>query len=330
MMLRQQDFNRAILAAAGEYLGTDEWPGARHNPAILQMFTDSGHAWVVDDETPWCAAFVNSVLGSLGLPHPGKLNARSYEDYARAVPTEQARPGDIVVMWRNSRESWEGHVGFFVRFQGGKVVVRGGNQGNAVTDAPYDMDRILTIRRADGVAPEGVRPVLREGDRGVWVHDLQQQLIENGYTLGKRDGIFGARTLAAVVAFQSENDLETDGVVGPRTWTALAEAEPRKPRDVSMDDLRGRSRTVDTAESGKNVATIGGAVAGASVAVAEVQNAVAVVQQAEGLLSTIGGIAPSVLALAAIAVVGWLVYQRFQKIEKIRLDDAKTGANERI
>jgi uncharacterized protein (TIGR02594 family) len=331
MQPRPAEFNAAILAAAGEHIGLAEWPGARHNPQILQMFVDSGHSWVVDDETPWCAAFVNSVLASLGLPHTGRLNARSYLEYGVAVPTEQARPGDIVVLWRNSRASWEGHVAFFVRFQGGKVVLRGGNQGNAVTDAAYDMDRILAVRRADGVqATPGGRPILREGDRGAFVTDLQAQLRDLGYTLGKIDGAFGARTLAAVVAFQRDNELAADGVVGPRTWAALAEAKPREERTVEMKDLRGRSRTIDTADQGKAITQIGGSLAGASIMVSEVQNMVETAQRAEGVLQQLQGLAPSVIAIAAVCIVGWLVYKRFQRIEELRLEDARTGANDRI
>lgn len=122
-------YNPAILSAAETYLGLAEWPGASHNPAIVNMFKDVGHAGVNDDETPWCAAFVGSVLASLGLPHTGKLNARSYLTYGQSVRTQDARPGDIVVLWRNSPSSWQGHVAFFVAFRNGKIVLRGGNCG---------------------------------------------------------------------------------------------------------------------------------------------------------------------------------------------------------
>jgi uncharacterized protein (TIGR02594 family) len=323
-------YNEAILAAAGEHLGLEEWPGARHNPAIVAMFADSGHSWVQDDETPWCAAFVGSVLASVGLPHTGKLNARSYLEWGGAVRLQDAKPGDVVVLWRNSPASWQGHVGFFVRFQGDRVVLRGGNQGNKVSDAPYPVDRVLGVRRADGVEREGNRPVLRKGDRGAFVLDLQAQLVALGYTLGKKDGAFGARTLAAVIEFQSDAGLVADGIVGPRTWAALAEAEPRERRDVTEGDLAGKSRTYDTAQSGKNVATVGGAVATASVALAEAQNAVSVAREAEGLVEQIGSLAPSILAVAAIAVVAYFAYRHFSRISAIRLEDARTGRNDGV
>jgi uncharacterized protein (TIGR02594 family) len=321
--------NQAILEAAGAYLGLEEWPGAASNPAVEKMFKDVGHDWP-DDSTPWCAAYVGSVLASLGLPHTGELNARSYENYGAAVSIQNAQPGDIVVFWRGSPASWQGHVAFLVRFEGDKVIVRGGNQGNKVSDAAYPIDRIVAIRRADGVEADGKRPVLREGDRGAFVLDLQNQLVTLGYTLGKQDGAFGSRTLAAVVAFQADSDLVADGIVGPKTWAALAEGEPRAERSVSEEDLAGKSRTYDTAASGKNVATVGGAVASASVVLSEAQNAVAVAQDAEGLLEQIGALAPSVIAVVGVLVLAYFAYQHFNRIKEIRLDDARTGANDRI
>lgn len=323
-------FNQAILAAAGQYVGLTEWPGAKHNPAVLEMFEKVGHNWVDTDETPWCAAFVGTVLASLGLPHTGKLNARSYEGYGAAVRTQDARPGDIVVLWRGSRSSWQGHVGFFVRFDGDQVVLRGGNQGNAVTDAPFSMDRVVAIRRADGVEARGARPVLRQGSRGAWVLDLQDQLVNLGYTLGSKDGDFGSRTLAAVVAFQNDSFIAADGIVGDRTWAALEQGSKRTKRPIEMEDLKGKSRTVAQAEKGKQAVTVGGSLAGTSVMVSQVEDLAAVAQQAEGVLDMLSGIAPSALAILAVAGAAWFAYRHFNRIEEIRLDDARTGANDRI
>jgi peptidoglycan hydrolase-like protein with peptidoglycan-binding domain len=37
----------------------------------------------------------------------------------------------------------------------------------------------------------------------------------------KADGFFGPKTKQAVKVFQQQNNLERDGEVGPKTWTAL-------------------------------------------------------------------------------------------------------------
>lgn len=321
-------FNQAILEAAGAYLGLEEWPGAKHNPKILDMFDIVGHGNVRDDETAWCAAFVGAVLASLGLPHTGKLNARSYMGYGQSVEPQDARPGDIVVLWRGSRTSWQGHVAFFVRFDGNSVILRGGNQGNAVTDAPYPIDRILAIRRADGVEPQGKRPVLREGDRGAFVADLQTQLTLLGYSLGKIDTVMGARTVAAVVAFQIDNGLVADGVVGDRTWGALATAKPRPLRDVTRADLKD-SRTLKAADNGKSIVAATASIGAAGAAVSAAENAIEVAQRAGGVAQTAFAAGPWVLVVLAVLVGSWLVWQRFQRIEEARIDDAVTGANDK-
>lgn len=65
---------------------------------------------------------------------------------------------------------------------------------------------------------ETKRPTLRRGDRGEDVVHLQKRLTAMGYGVGKIDGIFGAKTLEAVKAFQVENGLSVDGIVGAKTW----------------------------------------------------------------------------------------------------------------
>jgi peptidoglycan hydrolase-like protein with peptidoglycan-binding domain len=60
------------------------------------------------------------------------------------------------------------------------------------------------------------------GSRGSDVILLQQRLTALGYNAGAADGVFGRTTAAAVSAFQKAKGLSDDGVVGQRTWTALA------------------------------------------------------------------------------------------------------------
>jgi GH25 family lysozyme M1 (1,4-beta-N-acetylmuramidase) len=69
-------------------------------------------------------------------------------------------------------------------------------------------------------AMAGSEPTLVEGDTGPAVQTLQTRLNVWGATLTV-DGDFGALTLAAVKAFQTEQKLTVDGIVGPQTWAAL-------------------------------------------------------------------------------------------------------------
>ncbi|WP_445628470.1 peptidoglycan-binding domain-containing protein [Nostoc sp. DSM 114167] len=63
-------------------------------------------------------------------------------------------------------------------------------------------------------------PTLYFGSSGIAVRALQQLLVSNGYAV-RVDGIFGALTETAVKAFQNQQNLGVDGVVGQRTWSAL-------------------------------------------------------------------------------------------------------------
>ena len=66
-------------------------------------------------------------------------------------------------------------------------------------------------------------PLLRRGDRGESVRAAQLLLIGRGYRCGPwgADGDFGDATHGAIFRFQRSRGLETDGVIGPRTWAAL-------------------------------------------------------------------------------------------------------------
>ncbi len=59
---------------------------------------------------------------------------------------------------------------------------------------------------------------LRLGSRGPNVKLIQSLLTRIGYPAGLIDGIFGQQTRRAVIAFQTNNRLVADGIVGPATW----------------------------------------------------------------------------------------------------------------
>jgi len=69
-----------------------------------------------------------------------------------------------------------------------------------------------------------VWPVLSRGSNSGWpaatVRSLQYLLNAHGAHLVV-DGVFGARTDAAVRTFQRAHGLVIDGIVGPRTWSSV-------------------------------------------------------------------------------------------------------------
>lgn len=135
-----------IYDVAEGYLGVTEYPAAKHNPQILKFYADSGNSWVQDDETPWCAAFVGSVLAECGIQGTNKLNARSYLNWGNPVELDKAQKGDVVVFWRGSKDGWQGHVAFYSHQDQEHIYVLGGNQGNKVSLKPYPKTKLLGIR----------------------------------------------------------------------------------------------------------------------------------------------------------------------------------------
>ena len=72
-----------------------------------------------------------------------------------------------------------------------------------------------------------MQTVIRRGDRGERVRDVQARLLHLGFHLDQREaeeGDFGPSTEATLRAFQQERGLLVDGVLGPDTWHELVEA----------------------------------------------------------------------------------------------------------
>lgn len=61
----------------------------------------------------------------------------------------------------------------------------------------------------------------KQGMRGTQVKVLQFLLNQNGFDPGTIDGIFGANTKKAVMAYQETRNLDPDGIVGRLTWQSL-------------------------------------------------------------------------------------------------------------
>ena len=81
-------------------------------------------------------------------------------------------------------------------------------------EAEFDMSERPTLT---------IRQTLRKGSKGDDVRELQRILRSLGYTL-KIDGKFGPLTAQCVKSFQGTAGLTRDGIVGSKTWAALAAA----------------------------------------------------------------------------------------------------------
>lgn len=76
------------------------------------------------------------------------------------------------------------------------------------------------MQSVDQVQASRSLPTLRLGSKGNDVKYLQDLLNYHGYTVNV-DGIFGAKTEAAVKQFQKSRKLKVDGIVGQKTWNEL-------------------------------------------------------------------------------------------------------------
>ena len=104
-----------LLKIAFTEIGQQEVSGVNHNQRILDYASESGISGISTDEVPWCSTFVNWVAYKAGLSRTNKANARSWLLVGQNV-NDAPEPGDIVVFWRESPESWKGHVGLFVGY----------------------------------------------------------------------------------------------------------------------------------------------------------------------------------------------------------------------
>jgi len=76
-------------------------------------------------------------------------------------------------------------------------------------------------RRGTPACASGGYPVVRQGILGAYVLVLQDSLNILGYGTGGVDGVFGSATTNAVMAYQRNNGLFVDGIVGCETWRTL-------------------------------------------------------------------------------------------------------------
>lgn len=84
--------------------------------------------------------------------------------------------------------------------------------------------------------------ILRFGDRGTDVRELQQELRQRGFNPGPIDGVYGSQTAIAVRQFQRARGLFADGVAGQETLTALGLIdESRRDRYIVVVPLSNQN-----------------------------------------------------------------------------------------
>ena len=163
--------------------------------------------------------------------------------------------------------------------------------------------------------------MLKRGAKGELVKDLQKALTRLGYFTGAIDGDFGGRTQAAVMAFQADNHLETDGKFGLLSREALADALPRvvAPERAGMSLLGLADSGSRIAKSSiKNIAV--GAILGGGGLVAVIDEVTGQAGAIQALFEQHGLVTGGVI-LAAGVFVAWQSWRAGQA----RVQDHRTG-----
>lgn len=80
----------------------------------------------------------------------------------------------------------------------------------------------LAVDGVFGAKTKAACGCIKEGNGGSIVYLIQGLLYCHGFDPGGLDYTFGPKTEAAVMAFQLDNGLAVDGIVGPKTWVKLA------------------------------------------------------------------------------------------------------------
>jgi len=172
-----------------------------------------------------CRGFTYWVFKQLGIIINGSGATSQYrnDENWSIKGTIDGMPSDCVCCVFKDVNGVKEHTGLYVG--DGKIIHCSGTvKAGKITDKgwthyaiPKGMDGGTTL------------PVLRRGDRGEYVVKAQKLLKDLGYDIGSMgaDGIFGARTEAAVKDFQRDWGLTQDGVIGKNTWERLTSAPVR-------------------------------------------------------------------------------------------------------
>lgn len=194
-----------------------------------------------------------------------KFSAQYYEKQGRLFKTPKI--GDQIFFANNGEDPY--HTGLVINVVSNKVYTIEGNtssssgvvaNGGCVSKKCYSVNygKIYGYGRpkydTEDIVTEDVSndstittskssyPLIRRGNTGEYVEKAQRYLNKWNYSL-ETDGIFGKKTEAAVIDFQTKKRLEVDGIVGPITWGALEKFEEAKAdAGTKIEEVSGTAK----------------------------------------------------------------------------------------
>ena len=186
---------------------------------------------------PEIGAFDCSGLGMYWLQnvkgiYKSDLNANGLKGKCERISRGEIRRGDWVFVTDGGGRAE--HIGYVADDELNVIEARGRDSGviKGRMDGRWNYFGRPEVFRDEINGEEGtaLTAALKLGDKGKSVTDLQKELSGLGYDVGKHgaDGIFGQDTQSAVKAFQTDNGIKADGIVGPETRAALASAAEKQ------------------------------------------------------------------------------------------------------
>ena len=194
-----------------------------------------------------------------------KFSAQYYEKQGRLFKTPKI--GDQIFFANNGEDPY--HTGLVINVVSNKVYTIEGNtssssgvvaNGGCVSKKCYSVNygKIYGYGRpkydTEDIDTEDVSndstittskssyPLIRIGSTGEYVEKAQRYLNKWNYSL-ETDGIFGKKTEAAVIDFQTKKRLEVDGIIGPITWGALEKFEEAKAdAGTKIEEVSGTAK----------------------------------------------------------------------------------------
>ncbi len=146
------DSNQAqLLNFSASNYGLSDCLGDSSNNKVLQFFIETGHPEIIDDETSWCSAYMSWCVQHVkleGVKNESNLSAKSWLLVGEEV-IGTPQTGDIVIFWREKKNSWQGHVSIFINEDSvtHQVFCLGGNQDDKVCVKAYPSEQVLGFRR---------------------------------------------------------------------------------------------------------------------------------------------------------------------------------------
>jgi uncharacterized protein (TIGR02594 family) len=153
------------IEEAFKHIGKKEIPGQKSNKWIVSLWESLKGLWLFntkadDSLVPWCGTFAAHCIKSAGYPLPKHwYRAKAWLNWG--VDVGWPCYGCIVVFERKGG----GHVGFVVgKDKTGRLMVLGGNQGDAVNVMPFDTARAVGYRMPVGVLSRITLPLMASTD----------------------------------------------------------------------------------------------------------------------------------------------------------------------